>query len=384
MKEYDALTRELEPFDSLVKAEEHFKAKYAMKTKVNGNYLLLDYHMIDSPRKHNVVDLCRGTLVRLDPETKEWSYARRMFDRFYNYGECPGTEERFDWSTAVVEDKVDGSLIGVWYDNDAAQWQIGTRGNAFGDNCVTTLEGEEGTITFRDLFLRAFGGIVEFERCMRWFKGNLTLMFELCCYENKVVTSYPKDTLFLIGARRNDKLFGGYTRINGLDAYAHLLAVKRPERHYLDSFENVLQASHDLTGLKEGFVLYDQNDFRIKVKSLAYVTAHHLRGEGVTPKRATLMALAGEVDEFLTYFPEYANLLKKYTDRVAQVLSEAEFAYESLKHIPGQKEYAQKVIEGWPTLQAILFPMRAKGLTVAEAVANLKTSTKLGVFKPNG
>lgn len=244
MKEYDALTRELEPFKSLAEAEAHFKDKYKTKTKINGNYLLLDYHMLDSPRKHAVSDLCRGALMRLDPETKEWAYSRRMFDRFYNYGECGWHDTHFDWSSAVVEEKADGSLIGVWWDQDAKQWQIGTRGNAFGDNTVTTLENEEGTMTFRDLFLRAFGSMDKFEP----FRKNITFMFELCCLENKVVTSYPKDTVFLLGMRFNDNLFDNYAKKSQLDTMALKLGVERPEAYALTSFDEVMEASHHLTG----------------------------------------------------------------------------------------------------------------------------------------
>lgn len=347
----------------------------------DGNHILLDYHMIDSPKKHPVVDRCRGTVLK-HTQGEGCSYARRMFDRFYNLGEYPEVHKHFDWDSAVVEEKADGSLIGVWYNEPEDTWEIGTRGNAMGDNKMTTLSGEEGSIAFKDLFLRAWGGGYKFDREFAECYGGRTYMFELCCIENKIVTSYPEDTIYLLGVRHNKT--GKYESAEELDKLAehYFKGVKRPQRYQLKSFEEVMEASHHLPNLQEGFVLYDKNDMRIKVKSLAYVTAHHLRGEGVTPKRATLMALAGEVEEFCSYFPEYRALLMPYVEQVAKVLHEAQFAYDSLKHIPCQKLFAQRVQEGWPDYQALLFTMRNKDVGLTEAVAGLKDSSKLNIFKP--
>lgn len=383
------MTPHTKPKDALIEAAgldplplvEALKLKHKL---YDGNFILLDYNMIDSPKKHPLADKCRGTVLKYGPNGCR--YARRMFDRFYNLGEYPEVHKDFDWDSAVVEDKADGSLIGVWFNDFRERWEIGTRGNAFGDNAMTTLEGEEGNITFRELFLRAYGGEVKFNKDLRkYFPDdwrNSTIMFELCCIENKIVTSYPKDTIFLLGIR--DNVTGDYMPKSFLDGVAKTLGVLRPQAYPLKSFEEVMEASHHLPNLQEGFVLYDKNNMRIKVKSLAYVTAHHLRGEGVIPKRAVLMALTGEVEEFCSYFPEYKEILQRYVDHIDVVMKGTQFAYDTLAHIPGQKEFAQKVQEGWPEYQALLFTMRNKGVTLKEAVANLKESTKLNVFRPKG
>lgn len=358
--------------------------KYKVKAKVRDNFLLLDYHMLESPRKHPVVDQMRGLVLRADPVAPhKVTVARRLFDRFYNLGEYPDLEKKFEWGNAIVEDKCDGSLIGVWFNEDAQQWEVGTRGNAFGDNEVATLDGTETDLTFKKLFLRAFPRFNEF------FHGeassamcrHVTYIFELCCLENRVVTRYEGDTVFLLNFRSN---LSPYTEAtpDAIGKLAAFLRVKAPTRHKLDSFEAVQAALPKLGDLKEGFVLRDAKDNRIKAKTLAYVAAHHLRGEGMSPKRAMGLALAGEVEEFCSYFPEYKDLLAPWVLKVESVRAEVEAAWQTVLDIPCQKLYAQRVREGYPEYQSLLFTMRNRKVSYDEALAGLTESGKLRLFMP--
>lgn len=351
---------------------------YALKVKVEGNFMLLDYNMIDSPRKHPYVDQCRGVVIWVCPETSRLEYARRPLDRFYNLGEYPEGEAEFDWATATVEEKADGSLICVWANRETYRWEIGTRGNAFGNNTITTLSGEDSTITFRSLFLRAFGGEERFEEAFgRYGLPWLTYMFELCCLENKIVTAYEGDQVYLLAAR--DHVSGRDLSPGMLDQLAQRLSVKRPERYKLRSFEEASEAVNKLENLREGFVLRDIESRRIKVKSLAYVQAHHLRGEGVTPKRAVLLALAGEVEEFCSYFPEFGPLLEPYQQAVDETTDAILAAFDHLRGIEDQKAFALEALKHH--FSALLFTMR-KGVSLEDAIAKLTENSKMHVFGP--
>jgi len=366
LKEYQAAG-----LDPLVKIEEDF----AIKTRVVGAYALFDYDQINSPRKHPIADECRGVVVHMP--TLE--VVRRMFDRFYNFGEFPELEKEFDWSTAVVDEKVDGSIIGVWFNDESWTWEVGTRGNAFGDNTVTTLSGEDGTITFRQLFLRALNKTEGEFRLWASLKLGMhrTYIFELCTLENKVVTAYDSDKVFLLGIRYD--IIGGFLEVSPseLDLIAGQMGVLRPQSYSLSSFEDCVKAANELGGLKEGFVVRDGQNRRMKIKSVAYVAAHHLRGNGMTPKRAVALALAGEIPEFCSYFPEYLEVLQPYLERADQVKVDILTAYDNFRNIEDQKEFAM-CVKDLPFAN-VLFSLR-KGMSLHDVIEKMNDATKVAIF----
>lgn len=365
----DYKARGLDPIQS-IKDELHLTVREV------GPFALFDYNQIESPRKHPVADECRGVVIDMENMT----VARRMFDRFYNYGEFPELEKEFDWYTAVVDEKVDGSIIGVWFNGRANRWEIGTRGNAFGDNTVTTLTGEDSTITFRSLFLRAMK-LTESEFQALFDEVALescTYMFELCTLENKVVTAYDSDKVFLLGIRHNQN--GREYASKLLELEASMLGVQRPAQYSLTSFDDAVKAANELGGLKEGFVIRDGQNRRMKIKSVAYVAAHHLRGNGMTPRRAIDLVLAGEAEEFCAYFPEYKEVLYKFDQIVYDRLHDIEASYYKIRHLTDQKEYALEAVKfPW---SGILFALKKNpSMSILEYVKKLGDNARENVFK---
>src|SRR5438045_764436 len=98
--------------------------RYAVAHKRHLRYphlVLLKYSQIDSPMGERIVQECRGCIL---DESKNWECVSRGFDKFFNYGEVHAAA--IDWGTAVVQEKVDGSLIMLyWYDE---AWQVATSG----------------------------------------------------------------------------------------------------------------------------------------------------------------------------------------------------------------------------------------------------------------
>jgi hypothetical protein len=346
-----------------------------VKVKEHENFVLFDYDQINSPRKHPIVDECRGIIVHYD-EQEVPTIVCRPFNRFYNLGEYPEAEAVFDWNNCVIKEKVDGSLIKVWWNPVTWRWEIGTRGSMFGDNPITTLTGDTGSITFRQLFLRALGLTEEeFQHQMVPLTIMATHLFELCTLENKVVTSYDGDQVAYLGSRYN---FDGEESTYRSSAIEHVSKkIRIPEEYEAKSARKVVELANSLGGLKEGFVITDANGVRLKVKSAAYVAAHHLRGDGVTPKRAVLLALAGEIPEFCGYFPEYLPILTPYAERVKDILFDIEVVYGEHCQIADQKEFAMKV-KDYP-FSGILFSMR-KGVSRDDAVYRLTDSAKVALF----
>ncbi len=91
--------------------------------------VVLNYSQIDSPKTHPVVMECRGLI--LDSET--FQPLCRTFKRFFNFGEAPETYVDFLIENSVAYDKLDGSLIKIWYHPKTDRWYCGTRGTAFAE-----------------------------------------------------------------------------------------------------------------------------------------------------------------------------------------------------------------------------------------------------------
>jgi hypothetical protein len=77
------------------------------------NLVLLKYSMITSPLKLELVRDCRGIIL----DEAAVAVVSMAFRKFQNNGETGNT--RFDWTTATVLEKVDGSLC-VLYAYDGA------------------------------------------------------------------------------------------------------------------------------------------------------------------------------------------------------------------------------------------------------------------------
>ena len=72
---------------------------------------IVNYDQIASPKTHPVVRECRGLVLNTD--TLE--VVARGFNRFFNWGEVADEMPLFDFSDFVVQEKVDGSFVLLFY-----------------------------------------------------------------------------------------------------------------------------------------------------------------------------------------------------------------------------------------------------------------------------
>ena len=90
-----------------------------------------------------------------------------------------------------------------------------------------------------------------------------------------------------------------------------------------------------------GFVGYDKEGIpRVKVKSAAYVAIHHIRGEGLNPKRIAELVISGEEEEYLTYFPEDRDTITPYSVALEGLLTKLIDAMMTYQTVEDQKEFA--------------------------------------------
>ncbi len=235
--------------------------RYAVKHRRHGlhrNLILFKYDQIASPFAEPIVRECRGIVL---DEMNHWAVVSRAFDKFFNYGEQLAAS--IDWSTARVQEKVDGSLCTLYF--YASEWHVATTGtpDASGD---LHLAGR----TFASLFWEVF----DLDRLFR-ADTALAYYFELTSPFNRIVVRYGEPGLTLLGARNvvtgeEVTVKEAHERLGASDA----IAIVR--EHSLNSVEAIVASFDAISPLaQEGYVVVDAAFSRIKLKHPGYVALHH-------------------------------------------------------------------------------------------------------------
>ena len=125
---------------------ERLKETYGITTRqsdVHPELYLFKYSQIDSPMSERIVQESRGIILNGDDN---WRVVSRPYDKFFNYNQ--GHSAKMDWSSAKCYDKLDGSLVTLyWY---KGQWNVATSGHP--DAAGEVWNTQSKVITFKELF----------------------------------------------------------------------------------------------------------------------------------------------------------------------------------------------------------------------------------------
>lgn len=343
--------------------------QFAISVKKVDDLLVLNYNQIDSPKTDPIVMECRSLIL----EAKSLRVVSRGFDRFFNYGEALNVTPEIDWSRAIAYEKVDGSLIKIYY--HMGHWYISTRGTAYAESdCMGY------GITFQELVWKALGVKNDYEFQQKCIEADLwdeaTYIFELTSVENRVVKRYEGYKLYFLAARLNEN--GDY--VGGIElVHALRLGAVEPKCFIFDTVEECLRTSRELKDLDEGYVIYQDGVPISKVKSPAYVAVHHIRGEGLNPKRVMQLVLSGEHHEYLNYFPEDEVVIMPYVEAFLKLADKIGDTYDTIKNIENQKEFALRARPY--KFQAALFQARLKGICAIHAFNDQRDTYKMDILK---
>lgn len=277
---------------------EHLVDHYKIKVTRDGDLASLKYDQIESPMGDPHVQECRGMVVHVPTRT----VLAHPYNKFWNHGES--LAHSIDWGTASVLDKLDGSLM-ILYFHDG-EWRVASSGHPTAGGSF----GESTTETFREAFWRIWGELGmkrpnELEACF---------MFELCAQENRIIVRHDAPRIVLHGARWLDT--GREWPHTSLGRVARAHNWELVEEHALTSIDECLEAAQALDPLRgEGYVVVDANFNRVKIKSPRYVVLHHLKGEA-TPRRAIELWQSGETEEVLANFPEFAPIITPVQEKL--------------------------------------------------------------------
>lgn len=315
----------------------------------------VNYDQIHSDLTLEICRESRGLILELNT----WNIVARSFKKFGNLGESntKDIEDKFNWNSIKFYDKIDGSMILMYfYQND---WHFATRS-------MPAAEGPlgDGNKTFYDLILKTIEKMnYTVKEFTSYFSPDYCYTFEITSPENRVVCAFGDYLLTLLACWQLDTL-----EEIPLDSIANIPCQKVQE-YNIKTLNDCLKLieTFDPFNQQEGVVIVDNNFNRIKVKSLKYVLTHRAISCSSTPRQQLELILSGALDDTYALLPtviqkeicalrEGLNLLIKVT------LAD----YEKVKDIEIQKDFALAIVKKtiWP---AALFNVR-KGLTIEACV----------------
>jgi hypothetical protein len=338
---------------------------YKIIATTAGDLVSLKYDQIESPMHEPIVQECRGMVVHVPTG----QILAHPYNKFWNLGDPQAAP--IDWSTARVQDKLDGSLMILYWNPFAGQWQVASSGQPVAGGSY----GGDNSRTFGDAFWEIFHA----EDMVRPADQHrhFCYMFELISPENRIVCKYEFPHLIVHGARNlktesemDPDLLAGLATIYGwtlVDAY--LVA---------NEHAALTQAAALDPTKHEGFVVVDANFNRVKIKSPRYVALHHLRGSGSTNTRRVIdLWKSGEIGELLTHFPEMAADVQPVLDKLDGLAGAAwnDVQWGAIT-VPTRKDFALRVKDHpWAPVAFRLFgdlathpATRVQALTVMRAM----------------
>lgn len=309
---------------------EHLAEVYKIKISRHGDLVSLKYDQIESPMREPIVQECRGMVVDVSTgNVLAWPY-----NKFWNHGE--GQAAAIDWASARVLEKLDGSLMILYFDPraDGNGWRVASSGHPVAGGSY----GQGNTEVFADAFWR-----VARDTGMEILVASphLTYMFELCDMPNRIVVRHERPRLVLHGARYTGS--GAELEHDTLASHARAMGVEFVRSFPISSADGCLRAAAELDPLaQEGFVVVDRHFNRVKVKSPRYVALHLLRGE-MTERRAIELWQSGECSELLNAFPEFGAEVGAVHARIEAIAESAARTFVEHASLPTRKEFAAAI-----------------------------------------
>lgn len=211
-----------------------------------------------------IVREARGIII----DVKKCEVLCWPFDKFGNWFEPYAA--KIDLSTAMAQEKIDGSLVKLWWHDGEWHWST-----------MNTIDARDAKVpytgkTFYDLIQDA---LAKTKFNLDNFIGSgSTHMFELVSPYTQVVVRHEETKLYYLGSR---DISSGEESI-----YRQLKRVfDMPESYPVSDMAEIIEKAEQLDGHEhEGFVVVDANFNRVKVKSPEYVRIHHTMNNGFLRK----------------------------------------------------------------------------------------------------
>ncbi|MBO5440509.1 MAG: hypothetical protein J6A53_07640 [Clostridia bacterium] len=281
---------------------------YGIRIKKEDSLAIFSYN-VECDFREPIVQEARGIIIDYEKiEVVCWP-----FRKFGNYTESYA--DKIDWNNAVVLEKVDGSIIKLWYNHKEQKWQLSTNGMINADNATTDAY---SNIFYGDIIRQANNyNDIPFDALDKDF----TYIFELVSPQTRVVVRYDEISLYHLGTRNNT---------TGIEINIDI-GIKKPKSYPINSLEDCIKAAVELNKdcqaddeiSNEGFVVVDKNWNRVKVKSPDYIMMHRLKhNDGISKKDCvnTLLHIKGDIEKICKANPTLIHIFKYYDFRISELM----------------------------------------------------------------
>lgn len=372
--------------------------KTSVDREVSPQLTTLNYDMLGSPKTDPIVGECRGLIVSTEAP---YNVIARTFDRFFNDNEALNINSNIDYNDIEVIEKVDGSLVSLFYNPFEKRWNIATRNTVNGRKAITSdrtsmiaiiLEGmgidvsdldcqvpEDEYFLDANVYQELISRLDDHITSTNAFGVNFTYICEVVSPKNRVITEYKDVKTYLLAIRNKDS--GEYL---GLD-HVKLIAEETelfslPKRYTVANKEELHALVNELNKssntLLEGVVIFDRkNKIFAKVKNNVYLIAHHRystkngKVELYDKDIADLVARYEE-DDFLSFYSYLKEDFQPYIDNresfIVQLQQDLDKAHEAIDNGATQKEIAQMIQD--PTSKSAIFLAIKKDIRKAKVL----------------
>lgn len=326
------------------------KAQYAIKGRINKelNCVSLNYDMLNSPSGSQIVEECRALILELNT----WNVLSWPFQRFYNYGQ-PQAGIGFNWNNFDVFNKLDGSLVSLWFTPDAT-YHFSTKSVP---DASCGCDGSDKTYNslIRSAIISMTNG--NLEDFISYFIPGYSYALELTTPENQLVVQNKEKKLTLLAIRNLTTLkevkLSDWVRDMG---YPYPIAPSF-KGNDLEQVKQKVLAINPME--EEGYVLVDDNFNRIKMKSEGHFLLSRCRDSlGKSPKTRLEMILLEKVDDVWPTQPVWIqNKLTDMMNAIKELSYTIQTQFNLVNNITSnQKDFALLVKD--VEYKAALFTMR--------------------------
>lgn len=307
--------------------------------KEDGPYRLYCYTqkcVVDN-RWNETTLLARGLVI----DVEKSFVAATCMSKFFNLFERGVGIEDLPIQTFVAYEKLDGSLIHVWYDFYANKWRATSKGSFNSDQAI-----------WAQKFINKHG-------IPESISKNITLVCEAIYPENKIVIDYNGiEALFIIAAYDNYSM-----RELSYDAYAWYFSnqvnYRFPNTENFNSINDIVEHVKTFDKNREGFVIRYASGLRIKIKGEEYLRIHKALSNFTPLAIYEVLLLCDNIDECRNklrldlpeeFWPDldrmlaaFSNLIHPRIDRFNKIRSLD--TYQNVKNKKNRKEFAEYVLK---------------------------------------
>lgn len=314
---------------------------FQLKTREYEHKVLLKYDQLVSPTLMSNIEVqeCRGLIL----EKGTWNVMSLAFTKFFNSEE--GNAAKIDWNTAHVLEKLDGTMIQVYWDWHVNKWFAATTGTAEGEGEVNNKNGT----TFNDLFWDTVNNKYTFNECL--LNKDLIYVFELTTPYNIVVKPHGESSATLLTVRNRKTLVELSGKALEMTAVSLDIPLVKTFDMNAKNVGHLLKTFEGMPWSEEGYVVRDANFNRIKIKNPAYVHAHHLKGK-MGNHHIMGIIKTNEIEEFIATFKEREEEIRQLEKAYNTLRDKLSKSWEELyllkpKNITPQekKRFAMNVFE---------------------------------------